>query len=143
MKEEWKAQWIGYEEPGQWSSASLVRNGLRIATRARRAVTRSTTSAWRFSLARQVKHADLFVTGKDTAAAWVNGKQVLQAQPLPPWKQAPWKTYLKQDVTTGLHTGDNLLAVGVTLYGTPSANGMGSPDDDHTPMSAYASSLYG
>ena len=47
-----------------------------------------------------VKHADLFVTGEDTAAAWVNGKQVLETVPLPPWKQAPWKTYLLKDVTS-------------------------------------------
>jgi alpha-L-rhamnosidase len=46
-----------------------------------------------------VKRADLFVTGEDSAAAWVNGKQVLETVPLPPWKQAPWKTYLRQDVT--------------------------------------------
>ena len=32
--------------------------------------------------------------------------------------------------------GENLLAVGVTLYGTPSANGMGSSESDRTPMSA-------
>ena len=75
-----------------------------------------------------MKHADLFVTGKDSAAAWVNGKQVLEALPLPPWKQAPWKTYLRQDVTSELQAGDNLLAVGVTLYGTPSENGMGTEE---------------
>ncbi len=56
--------------------------------------------------------------------------------PLPPWKQAPWKTYLRQDVTLDLRAGENLLAVGVTLYGTPSENGMGSSDSNRTPMSA-------
>ncbi len=91
-------------------SASLVRNGLRNSDKGAKGGDTQHDFRLRFSLARQVKHADLFVTGKDTAAAWVNGKQVLQAQPLPPWKQAPWKTYLKQDVTTDLHTGDNLLA---------------------------------
>ena len=37
---------------------------------------------------------------------------------------------------TDLRVGDNLLAVGVTLYGTPSANGMGASESDRTPMSA-------
>jgi alpha-L-rhamnosidase len=83
-----------------------------------------------------VKHADLFVTGEDSAAAWVNGKQVLETVPLPPWKQAPWKTYLSHDVTSDLRAGENMLAVGVTLYGTPAANGIGAPDTEHTPMTA-------
>ncbi len=75
---------------------------------------------FKFSLTGQVKRADLFVTGEDSAAAWVNGKQVLETLPLPPWKQAPWKTYLLKDVTSDVRSGENLLAVGVTLYGTPS-----------------------
>ena len=57
---------------------------------------------FRFQLAGQVKRAELFVTGEDSAAAWVNGTQVLETVPLPPWKQAPWKTYLRHDVTADL-----------------------------------------
>ena len=83
-----------------------------------------------------MKRADLFVTGEDTAAAWVNGRQVLETLPLPPWKQAPWKTYLLKDVTSDVRSGENLLAVGVTLYGTPSANGTAPPETSRTPMSA-------
>ena len=73
---------------------------------------------------------------EDSAAAWVNGKQVLETLPLPPWKQAPWKTYLRQDVTPELHAGENLLAVGVMLYGTPAANGTETSETTRTPMSA-------
>jgi len=29
----------------------------------------------------------LYVTGQDSAAAWINGKQVLEAEPLPPWNR--------------------------------------------------------
>jgi len=50
-----------------------------------------------------------------------------------------WKTYLSRDVTSDLRTGDNLLAIGITLYGTPAANGMGPSTLSRTPMSA---SLY-
>jgi alpha-L-rhamnosidase len=136
LKEGWKAQWIGYEEP---EHRAIRESGAQWITNADKGAKGGDTQhdfRLKFSLPGQVKHADLFVTGKDSAAAWVNGKQVLQTQPLPPWKQAPWKTYLQQDVTANLRPGDNLLAVGVTLYGTPDPNGMGSGEADQTPMSA-------
>ena len=136
LKESWKAQWIGYEEP---EHRAIRESGAQWITNADTGAKGGDTQhdyRLKFSLPGQVKHADLFVTGRDSAAAWVNGKQVLQAQPLPPWKQAPWKTYLKQDVTADLRSGENLLAVGVTLYGTPDSNGMGSGEQDHTAMSA-------
>jgi alpha-L-rhamnosidase len=141
LKENWKAQWIGYEDA---EHRAVRESGAKWITNA----DNSTDSAdqgsgdtqhdfrFRFRLTGPVKHADLFVTGKDSAAAWVNGKQVLETVPLPPWKQAPWKTYLRQDVTSELRAGENLLAVGVTLYGTPAANGMGASETNRTPMSA-------
>ena len=157
LKESWKAQWIGYEDP---EHRAVRKSGAMWITNAGKATPKPTADArpktsgdakdnapegsadtqhdfrFRFQLNGPVKHADLFVTGKDSAAAWVNGKQVLETLPLPPWKQAPWKTYLRQDVTSELNAGENLLAVGVTLYGTPSANGMGTTETDLTPMSA-------
>ena len=149
LKESWKAQWIGYEDP---EHSAVRKSGAMWITNTGGAKPKPTADAkdnapqgsadtqhdfrFRFQLNGPVKHADLFVTGKDSAAAWVNGKQVLEALPLPPWKQAPWKTYLRQDVTSELKAGDNLLAVGVTLYGTPSENGMGTEETDLTPMSA-------
>ena len=149
LKESWKAQWIGYEDP---EHSAVRKSGAMWITNTGSAQPKPAADAkdnapqgsadtqhdfrFRFQLNGQVKHADLFVTGKDSAAAWINGKQVLEALPLPPWKQAPWKTYLRQDVTSELKAGDNLLAVGVTLYGTPSENGMGTEETDLTPMSA-------
>ncbi len=47
----------------------------------------------------------------------------------------PWQTYLIQDVTPQVHEGANLLAIEAMLYAA-NPNGMASPDDDHTPMSA-------
>ena len=138
MKESWNAQWIGYEDEEQ---SAVRKSGAAWITNdggAPGTAGEDTQHDFRlkFQLPGTVKRADLFVTGEDTTAAWVNGKQVLTALPLPPWKQAPWKTYLRRDVTGDLRPGENLLAVGVTLYGTPSANGMGSSETIHTPMSA-------
>ena len=80
--------------------------------------------------------ADLYVTGKDTASAWLNGKQVLAAEPLPPWKQTPWKSYREVDVTPQLQQGSNLLAVEVTLYATSTGSSFTAATVSTTPMSA-------
>jgi alpha-L-rhamnosidase len=141
LQENWKAQWIGYEDPEhravRESGATWISNPA-VAKENAPQPEADTQHDFRlpFDLKGSVKHADLFVTGKDSAAAWVNGKQVLETLPLPPWKQAPWKSYLRKDVTAELKPGNNLLAVGVTLYGGPPANGMGTTESDRTPMSA-------
>jgi alpha-L-rhamnosidase len=140
LKANWRAQWIGYEDAEhravRKSGATWITNADSSPAGAQIGRDTQHDFRFRFQLTGQVKHADLFVTGEDSAAAWVNGTQVLQTVPLPPWKQAPWKTYLRRDVTGDLHAGKNLLAVGVTLYGTPAANGMGPSPSDQTPMSA-------
>ena len=82
-----------------------------------------------------MKRAVLYVTGKDTAAAWVNGKQVLTAMPMPPWKQFPWQTYTTTVVTPELRSGNNLLAVEVLSY-SASPSGAVVAGDGQTPMSA-------
>jgi alpha-L-rhamnosidase len=140
LKETWRAQWIGYEDAEhravRTSGATWITNADSSPAGAQAGRDTQHDFRFRFQLTGQVKHADLFVTGEDSAAAWVNGTQVLQTVPLPPWKQAPWKTYLRHDVTANLRAGENLLAIGVTLYGTPAANGMGPSQTDQTPMSA-------
>ncbi len=121
LKEKWTAEWIGYEDPEhravRKSGATWITNVGAAKDNAPKADA-DTEHDFRlkFQLAGSVKHADLFVTGEDSAAAWVNGKQVLATVPLPPWKQAPWKTYLSHDVTSDLQAGENMLAVKVTLY---------------------------
>ena len=141
LKEKWKADWIGYEDQEHRAvrkSGALWITNVDSAKPSAQQGSADTQHDFRlgFQLPGPVKRADLFVTGRDSAAAWVNGKQVLETLPLPPWKQAPWKTYLRQDVTPELHAGKNLLAVGVTLYGTPPANGTGTSETIRTPMSA-------
>ncbi len=140
LKESWKAQWIGYEDAehraARESGATWITNADVSTQSAQEGRDTQHDFRFRFQLPGPVKRAALFVTGEDSSAAWVNGKQVLETVPLPPWKQAPWKTYLRKDVTAELRAGRNLLAVGVTLYGAPSANGMGSSETNRTPMNA-------
>jgi len=38
---------------------------------------------------------------------------VLESDPLPPWKQMPWKTYRKRDITQQVKDGKNLVAIDV------------------------------
>jgi alpha-L-rhamnosidase len=145
LKESWKAQWIGYEDPEhravRKSGATWITNADSAPQSAQNSVPQGSPDTqhdfrFKFQIKGSVKRADLFVTGEDSAAAWINGKQELETVPQPPWKQAPWKTYLLKDVTSDVRSGENLLAVGVTLYGTPTANGMGSSETNRTPMSA-------
>jgi alpha-L-rhamnosidase len=133
----WQAKWIGYEteeerrirEAGaQW----ITNPPMEIAS-----ATSPTRHDFRleFDLAQPVKRAVLYVTGKDTASAWVNGKQVLEASPMPPWKQFPWQTYTTAVVTPQLHSGPNLLAVEVLLYAA-NPSGLAAAGHNGTPMSA-------
>ncbi len=116
----WHAEWIGHESPElhsiRYSGATWITN----------AADEPTTKArdthhdfrLRFTLSKPLQSAALYATGEETAAAWLNGKPVITAQPLPPWQQMPWGTYRRVDVKDALTQGDNLLAIGTTHYKT-------------------------
>ena len=133
----WQGAWIGHEEKEERaireSGAAWISNPGADDYKGKS----ETRHDFRFGfdLPSPVKRAVLYVTGKDTAAAWVNGKQVLEAQPMPPWKQFPWQTYTSAPVTLDLHPGRNTLAVEVTLY-VVNPSGKAGPGDSRTPMSA-------
>lgn len=74
-----------------------------------------------FQLSEQPTYAKLFVTAKDSPSAWINGRQLIETQPLTPWKNMPWGTYQQADVLQDLKDGRNVVAVGATLYGQQSA----------------------
>lgn len=118
----WHAEWIGYEEPElhsiRESGAAWITNAVGSSSAAH-----DTQHDFRFHFAldKPVAHAALYTTGEDTAAAWVNDKKVLEAKPLPPWKQMPWGTYERVEVTPQVKQGGNLLAIGVTRYKIPRA----------------------
>ncbi|MBB5059260.1 alpha-L-rhamnosidase [Granulicella aggregans] len=131
----WKAMWIGHE-PDELHA--LRNSGAPWITNAK--VSNYSASGdthheyrFQFSPAKTVARADLYTTGEDATAAWVNGKQVRVAGTLPKWKQTPWGTYEMQDVTTDLSDGKNVVAVEVTHFNV-SSRAMGAADTQ-TPMS--------
>ncbi len=133
----WRGKWIGYEQEeerriresgAEWITNAPVEN-FKGSSPTRH------DFRFGFDLGQPVKRAVLYVTGQDTAAAWVNGKQVLTAMPMPAWKQFPWLTYTTTVVTPELRSGKNLLAVEVLAY-SASPSGAVSGDGGQTPMSA-------
>ncbi len=134
-QENWKAKWIGYEEPElravRDAAAVWITNA---ETEAPKAAEKTEHDfRFRFELKKAVRRGVLYMTGQDTASAWVNGKQELQADPLTPWRQMPWKTYSFREVTKDLRDGKNLLAVEVVHY---SPSGGRAQSVARTPMSA-------
>jgi alpha-L-rhamnosidase len=135
QQENWEAKWIGYEEPElrrvRESGAEWITDTGGEAPK--EATTTKHAFRFHFNLAKPVRRATLYATGQDTAGAWLNGKPVMEAAPLPPWRQMPWKTYAIRDVSGELHTGQNVLAIEVVHY----LNGGGNrPRVSQTPMNA-------
>ncbi|PYT67898.1 MAG: hypothetical protein DMG42_25670, partial [Acidobacteria bacterium] len=133
---EWRGKWIGREEhehkrvreaDAAWVTNPKVENFQ---------ASGDTHHDFRlvFEVSKAVKIADLFVTGENTAAAWLNGKQVLNADPLPPWGQMPWLHYVRKNITGEVKSGKNLLAIEVTHY--VSRNQRAQPGNGRSPMSA-------
>jgi alpha-L-rhamnosidase len=111
------AQWITNPEVPGYSSQGDTQHDFRM----------------RFTPAKPVEQAVLFTTGEDTVAAWINGKQVMQSKPLTLWKQMPWGTYERQDVTGEIANASNVVAIQVTHYRVPGP--WGSATRTTTPMS--------
>ncbi|HLK03145.1 MAG TPA: family 78 glycoside hydrolase catalytic domain [Candidatus Acidoferrum sp.] len=130
----WSAKWICYEIPEMRAvrnaNAEWITNPETIAPKTERSSIHN--FRFRFQLPGEIRHAALYVTGRDSAAAWVNGNQVLEAQPLPPWRQMPWKTYFVKEITKELKTGENVLAVGITRH---HFGRQANANDAQTPMS--------
>ena len=129
----WQGKWIGYESPElhriRESGAMWITNSTPQPSEPN-----DTQHDFRFAftLDRPVQSAALYATGADTTAAWVNGTQVRQAQPLTPWQQMPWGAYMRVDVTAAVHSGVNVLAIGVTRFLTARQKQVPT----RTPMSA-------
>jgi len=136
MKEPWRARWIGFETPeehavrssgAQWitspEASGILPKGTdeHIAFRSR------------VDFAKPVKKALLYVAAEDTASAWIDGKQVMQAEPFPAWKQMPWRKSVVQDITDKLGAGGNTIAIESTHY---LDNSSGNPIDSNSPMQA-------
>jgi alpha-L-rhamnosidase len=135
QQENWKAKWIGFEEPElrqvRESGAEWITDTGGEAPK--EATTTKHAFRFHFNLAKPVRRGTLYATGQDTAGAWLNGKPVMEAAPLPPWRQMPWKTYAIRDVSGELRAGQNVLAIEVVHYLSGGGN---RPRVSQTPMNA-------
>ena len=127
----WKAQWISYEDEEHRSVREAKAEWVAVPE-----IAGSTQSPreghfyfrYKFDVPGDVREAKLNITGEDTVAAWLNGKQEVQLKPQPAWVNIPWRTYSVFDVTSDVHSGSNTLAADVLRY---DAGG-----NAHTPFSA-------
>ena len=133
----WRAQWIGYETPEE----SAVRNADSewITSADGKALAQEKQKEQRIAyrtivkLDQPARSAILFATGQDTVSAWVNGAEVLKAQPLPPYGQMPWKKFVRAAVHQQIKPGANTIAIEAMHY---VANPSGQIADDAPPMMA-------
>ncbi|MDR3736975.1 MAG: family 78 glycoside hydrolase catalytic domain [Acidobacteriaceae bacterium] len=116
----WKAAWIGYETaeetavrhaPAQWIASPASATPPAADNANQHFAFRTTVT-----LAKPVKSAALYATAQDTVAAWVNGKQAIEAQPFPPYRQMPWKKFVRADVTALVAAGTNTVAIEQIRY---------------------------
>jgi alpha-L-rhamnosidase len=134
MTNGWTAKWIGFEQP---EHRAVRQSGAAWISNPENGSVAGDTHhdfRYRFTVSQPIRLAHLYVTGKDTAAAWVNGQAAVHAEPLPPYKQTPWKKYVERDVTSLVKQGENLLAIDITLFNI--GGGESNADNSRTPMSA-------
>jgi len=133
----WHAQWIAYETPEEdavrhaaaaWIANPDARTGPQEKKSQESFAYRKTVT-----LSRPVRAAALHAAAQDTVSAWINGVEVLKADPLPPWKQMPWKKYVRANVKPQLAAGANTIAIEAIHY---NANPNGMATEDPPPMSA-------
>ena len=127
----WRGGWIGYETaeeaavrhaPAEWITSPDAK-----ALAAEKGTVQQLAYRATVTLDKPVRHATLYATGQDTVSAWVNGAQVLAANPFPPYKQMPWKKFVSADVTGKLGGGTNAIAIEAVHY-LENPNGMAMED---------------
>jgi alpha-L-rhamnosidase len=133
----WHAKWIGYETeeeaavrhaPAQWIASPEFKDLAAEKAPEQHFAYRATAT-----LDKPVRDATLYATCQDTVSAWINGTQVLLADPLPPYKQMPWKKYVHFSAAKLLSKGDNSIALECVHY-VENPNGMAT--SDAPPLSA-------
>ena len=137
MKQEWRAQWIGYETPEEAAVRQAPAAWIAFPDQFAKPVTQAAPAgkpveqriAYRLAvtLAKPVLRATLYATAQDTVSAWINGAQVLTASPYPPWRQLPWKKFVSADATETLATGANTIAIEQVHYAQPGENATSLP----------------
>ena len=127
----WKGKWVGFET-GEEDAVRHAPAAWITSTDAHflddeKAAEQHIAYRQIVTLAKPVKSAAVYATGQDTVAAWVNGTQLLTANPFPPYKQMPWKKFVRADATGKLSQGVNTLAI-ETVHYVANPNGMASGD---------------
>ena len=132
----WHASWIGYETAEEaavrHASAAWIASPDAKVLDDEKSSEQHTAYRQTVTLAKPVKRATLYATGQDTVSAWVNGGRVLTEEPLPPWKQMPWKKFQRADATDKVRQGPNTIAIETVHY-------VANPDNaqnDNAPMIA-------
>jgi alpha-L-rhamnosidase len=127
----WRGQWIGFETAEE--AAVRRASAMWIASPDAKALAAEKGTEQHFAyratvtLDKPVLRAALHATGQDTVAAWVNGAQVLKAGELPPWKQMPWKKFVRAEVADKLSAGANSIAI-ESIHYVANPNGMATAD---------------
>ena len=127
----WHASWIGYETPEEnavrHAPAAWIASPDAKSLGTEKLAEEHVAYRETVTVSKPVKAAALYATGQDTVAAWVNGVQVLTADPFPAWKQMPWKKFVRGDATGKLSQGANTIAI-ETVHYVANPNGMASAD---------------
>ncbi len=136
-QEAWRADWIGYETPEEatvrHAPAEWIANPDAKSPEAGNGPEQRFDYRATVTLAQPVRFAALYATGQDTVAAWINGTQVLVENPLTPYKQMPWKKFVRAEATKELGAGANTIAIETLHY---VVNPSGQATDDAPPMIA-------
>jgi alpha-L-rhamnosidase len=129
LKQTWRAQWIGYETaeeaavrhaPAAWiASPDQIPMPDAQALPAGKPAEQHVAFRQSVTLNKPVHSATLYATAQDTVSAWINGTQVMTASPYPPWRQFPWKKFVRADATSAMTTGSNTIAIEQVHYLQP------------------------
>ena len=134
------AQWIGYETPeeaairranAQWI-ASPDSQALAAEKNPDRHFAQHYAYRTTVTLTQPARSLTLCAAAQDTVSAWLDGAQVLTAEPLPPWQQMPWRKFRCEKIGKAA-AGPHTLAIEAVHY-VVNPNGM--VVDDHPPMIA-------
>jgi alpha-L-rhamnosidase len=130
-RDAWRAPWIGYETAEEatvrQASAKWITNPDAKTPAVGSGPEQRFDYRATIQLSQPIKFAALYATGQDTVSAWINGTQVLAEDPLPPWKQMPWKKFIRAEVTTKVSSGANTIAIEALHY-VVNPNGMATDD---------------
>lgn len=110
---DWSAQWIAYD-PLQFRD-DRTSNPVWIGPAAGVSQPKQ-QYRFNFQLTAPPQYAELFITGRETLRAWVNGAKILDTTAKPPYGNLyRWGTFKRVDISRQLHAGGNVLAAEVNI----------------------------